>query len=103
MSATERFAEALEEWSTEVPPTLIDMGIRQAKMVRALRDAHTELEAMTKDRDDLEAALRAQTVAMRQERLDYHAGEVRRLMGLPPKSPWASRVASERDYAVRVA
>ena len=34
----------------------------------------------------------------RQWRLNYHAAQVRRLMGLPRKSPWRSQLASERDW-----
>lgn len=34
----------------------------------------------------------------RQCRLDHHAAEVRRLMGLSPISPWKSQRAAHRDW-----
>ena len=37
-------------------------------------------------------------VSVRQKALDFHASEVRRLMGLPRQSPWKSQRATEADH-----
>lgn len=61
--------------------------------IKWLAEANAELKVMTEDRDEYQATANRQ----RQDLLDLHAAEARRLMGLPKKSPWKSQVASAVD------